>query len=251
MTPTNHTFKCNSVMLIDDQTIDNFINERLIRNYFFSENVFVHTNANSALEYFKNIKKMENIAPVLIPDYIFLDINMPLMSGFELIRLIEYKIKIVITTAFREFAAESYELDVLDYLVKPIPLPRFIKCIHKIEADYNLKNNIQRENHRIDPHIFIKVDKKMMKINIDEILFIEGMKEYIKVVTIERTFITHKSLTSLTDELPADRFIRIHKSYTIAIDKVKFIEGNRVQVLTHTLPIGRNFNKEVKSKILE
>ena len=176
---------------------------------------------------------------------------MPLMTGFELIRLIENKTKIVITTAFREFAAESYELDVLDYLVKPIPLPRFIKCIHKIEADFNIKNNLKLDTLKIDPHIFIKVDKKMVKIIIEEILFIEGMKEYIKVVTADKTYITHKSLTALSEELPLDRFIRIHKSYIIAIDKVKSIEGNRIQILSYTLPIGRNFSKEVKTKILE
>jgi DNA-binding LytR/AlgR family response regulator len=95
------------------------------------------------------------------------------------------------------------------------------------------------------------VDKKMVKINIDEILFIEGMKEYIKVVTLDKTYITHKSLTSLSEELPSEQFIRIHKSYTIAIDKVKFIEGNRIQILSFTIPIGRNYSKEVKSRILE
>lgn len=91
----------------------------------------------------------------------------------------------------------------------------------------------------------------MVKINIDEILFVEGMKEYIKVVTPEKTYITHKSLTSLTEELPTDRFMRIHKSYTIALNKVKSIEGNRIQISSYTIPIGRNYSKEVKSKILE
>ena len=176
---------------------------------------------------------------------------MPAMTGFEMIKLIEYKTKIVITTAFREFAAESYELDVLDYLMKPIPLPRFIKCIHKIEAEFNLKNNIRIEGRRIEPYIFIKADKKMIKITLDEILFIEGMKEYIKVVTADKTYITHKSLSSLSEELPLDRFKRIHKSYTIAIDKIQSIEGNRIQILSYTLPIGRSYSKEIKSKILE
>lgn len=186
-----------------------------------------------------------------VVDAVFLDINMPLMTGFELISLLENKPRIIITTAFREFAAESYDLEVLDYLVKPIPLPRFIKCIHKIEAEHNLKNNVKSENRRVEPHLFIKVDKKMVKISIDEILFIEGMKEYIKVVTNEKTYITHKSLTSLTEELPSDGFMRIHKSYTIALNKVKSIEGNRIQIATHTIPIGRNYSKEVKIKILE
>jgi two-component system LytT family response regulator len=228
-------------VLIDDEPLAMKVLQNYFNNFADFEITGTFNNALEALEFINS-----NTV-----DAVFLDINMPMMTGFELIRLIEYKTKIIITTAFREFAAESYDLDVLDYLVKPIPLPRFIKCIHKIEADFNLKNNIKIEPHKIEPHIFIKVDKKMVKITIDEILFIEGMKEYIKVVTTDKTYITHKSLTSLSEELPADRFMRIHKSYTIAIDKVKSIEGNRIQILTYTLPIGRNYTKDVKSKILE
>lgn len=228
-------------VLIDDEPLAMKVLQNYFNNFADFEITATFNNALEALEFINN-----NTV-----DAVFLDINMPMMTGFELIRLIEYKTKIIITTAFREFAAESYDLDVLDYLVKPIPLPRFIKCIHKIEADFNLKNNIKIEPHKIEPHIFIKVDKKMVKITIDEILFIEGMKEYIKVVTSDKTYITHKSLTSSSEELPADRFMRIHKSYTIAIDKVKSIEGNRIQILSYTLPIGRNYAKDVKSKILE
>jgi two-component system LytT family response regulator len=228
-------------VIIDDEPLA----IKVLLNYFenFSEFEIIGTFNNS-------LEGLDFINTNTI-DAVFLDINMPIMTGFELISLIENKTKIVITTAFREFAAESYDLDVLDYLVKPIPLPRFIKCIHKIETEYHLKNNIKTENHRVEPHIFIKVDKKMVKINIDEILFIEGMKEYIKVVTLEKTYITHKSLTSLTEELPSERFMRIHKSYTIALNKVKSIEGNRIQILSYTIPIGRNYSKEVKIKILE
>ena len=218
---------------------------------------------NALLSYFENFTDFEIIGIFNNPleglgflntnsvDVVFLEIKMPIMTGFELIRLLENKPRIVITTAFREYAAESYDLEVLDYLVKPIPLPRFIKCIHKIEAEYNLRNNLKIETHRVEPYIFIKVDKKMVKINIDEILYIEGMKEYIKIVTPEKNYITHKSLSSLTEELPSDRFMRIHKSYTIALNKVKSIEGNRIQILSHTIPIGRNYSKDVKSKILE
>ena len=228
-------------VLIDDEPLA----IKVLLNYFdnFSDFEVIGT-FNNSLEGLEFINS-NNV------DAVFLDINMPMMTGFELINLIENKTRVVITTAFREFAVESYDLEVLDYLVKPIPLPRFIKCIHKIEAEFNLKNNIKQESHRAEPHIFIKVDKKMVKINIDEILFIEGMKEYIKVITPEKTYITHKSLTSLTEELPTDRFMRIHKSYSIALNKVKSIEGNRIQILSYTIPIGRNYSKEVKNKILE
>ncbi|MBF7092380.1 response regulator transcription factor [Flavobacterium sp. ALJ2] len=228
-------------VLIDDEPLAIKVLQNYFTNFTDFEITGTFVNALEALDYINNNSV----------DAVFLDINMPMMTGFELISLIENKTKVIITTAFREFAAESYDLEVLDYLVKPIPLPRFIKCINKITTEYNLKNNIKVENHRVEPHLFIKVDKKMIKINIDEILFVEGMKEYIKVITLDKTYITHKSLTALSDELPADRFMRIHKSYLIAVNKVKSIEGNRIQIQSFTLPIGRNYSKEVKSKILE
>lgn len=228
-------------VLVDDEPLAIKVLQNYFANFPDFEVIGTFNNSLEALDFVNN-----NTV-----DALFLDINMPMMTGFELISLLENKPKVVITTAFREFAAESYDLEVLDYLVKPIPLPRFIKCINKITTEYNLKNNIKTETVRTDSHIFIKVDKKMMKINIDEILFIEGMKEYIKVVTPDKTYITHKSLTSQSEELPTDRFMRIHKSYTIALDKVKSIEGNRIQIHTYTIPIGRNFSKEVKVKILE
>ncbi|PBJ09028.1 LytTR family DNA-binding domain-containing protein [Flavobacterium sp. ACN6] len=228
-------------VLIDDEPLAIKVLQNYFTNFTDFEVIGTFNNSLEALDFI-------NSTPV---DAVFLDINMPMMTGFELISLIENKTKVIITTAFREFAAESYDLDVLDYLVKPIPLPRFIKCINKITTEYNLKNNIKVETTKGDSHIFIKVDKKMMKINIEEILFVEGMKEYIKVVTPDKTYITHKSLTSLSEELPADRFVRIHKSYVIALNKVKSIEGNRVQIQSYNIPIGRNYSKEVKNKILE
>ncbi len=228
-------------VLIDDEPLAIKVLQNYFTNFTDFEVIGTFNNSLEALDFI-------NTTAV---DAVFLDINMPMMTGFELISLIENKTKVIITTAFREFAAESYDLDVLDYLVKPIPLPRFIKCINKITTEYNLKNNIKVETTKGDSHIFIKVDKKMMKINIEEILFIEGMKEYIKVVTPDKTYITHKSLTSLSEELPADRFLRIHKSYVIALNKVKSIEGNRIQIQSYTIPIGRNYSKDVKNRILE
>lgn len=228
-------------VLIDDEPLAIKVLQNYFTNFTDFEVIGTFNNSLEALDFINSTTV----------DAVFLDINMPMMTGFELISLIENKTKVIITTAFREFAAESYDLDVLDYLVKPIPLPRFIKCINKITTEYNLKNNIKVETTKGDSHIFIKVDKKMMKINIEEILFVEGMKEYIKVVTPDKTYITHKSLTSLSEELPTDRFLRIHKSYVIALNKVKSIEGNRIQIQSYTIPIGRNYSKEVKNKILE
>ena len=139
-------------VLVDDEPLA----VKVLQNYFINfpefEIVGVFYNSIEALDFIKN-----NTV-----DVAFLDINMPIMSGFALIKLIDTKV--IITTAFREFAAESYDLDVVDYLVKPIPLSRFIKSIGKITSEFEVKNNIKSETVKVDHHIFIKSDKKMIKI---------------------------------------------------------------------------------------
>lgn len=232
--------KINCV-LIDDEPLAIQVLEKYFESFPYFEVIASFTNALEGLNFLNNNPQV---------DVLFVDIKMPVMTGFELVNLLKFKSFVVITSAFREFAADSYEINVLDYLVKPIPFPRFIKCIDKLQAEFNLKNNLKSDSQS-DPYIFVKVDKKMIKINLNQILFIEGMKEYVKIITKDKTFITHRSLSSLSEELSEANFIRVHKSYTIGIDKVDFIEGNRIQINNHTIPIGRNFIKEVKTRILE
>jgi DNA-binding LytR/AlgR family response regulator len=184
-------------------------------------------------------------------DVIFLDINMPKMSGLDFLRTLTNKPHIIITTAYREFAVESFDLDVLDYLVKPIPFSRFLKTINKITKRINLEENTSKEIQiKEDPFIFLKVDKKLMKIKLDDILFIESLKDYIKVTTVLGDYLVHKSMTSISEELPSDNFIRIHRSYTIAINKISFVEGNSVKIANRRIPIGRNYLQAAKQKIL-
>ncbi|MGS2740630.1 LytR/AlgR family response regulator transcription factor [Sinomicrobium sp. M5D2P17] len=185
-------------------------------------------------------------------DVIFLDINMPKMSGLDFIKNINYNAFIVITTAYREYAVESYELDVFDYLVKPIPFHRFAKTVNKFTKEIAIKRgglvNIKAQQ---EPHMFLKVDKKMVKVNLNDILFIESLKDYIKVVTTIDEYIVHKSLTNITEELPSGNFIRVHRSYTIAIDKVKAVEGNIIEINNKRIPIGRNYIKHAKDSIFK
>ena len=183
-------------------------------------------------------------------DVIFLDINMPKMNGLEFIRNIDNKPLIVITTAYREYAVESYDLDVLDYLVKPIPFNRFLRTINKISQKIQLLKGVKKVEDNKDDYFFLKVEKKLMKIRFSEILYIESLKDYIKIFTKTGNFLVHKSLTSITDELPSDNFLRIHRSYTIAIDKVKSVEGNLVEIDTKRIPIGRKYVNQAKQIIL-
>ena len=184
-------------------------------------------------------------------DVVFLDINMSKMNGLEFVKTLETKPNIVITTAYREYAVESYDLDVLDYLVKPIPFNRFLKAINKITQQvYLQKGNKKEEAINNEPYIFLKVDKKLVKIKFDDIFYIESLKDYIKVFTAIGDYLVHSSLTGITEELPRDNFIRIHRSYTIAIDKVVSIEGNLVEIKSKRIPIGRKYVNYAKKAIL-
>jgi len=185
-------------------------------------------------------------------DVIFLDINMPKMSGLEFIRTLTIIPHIIITTAYREYAVESFDLDVLDYLVKPIPFGRFLKAINKVNN--RISSNHEKSDElvaREDPFIFLKVDKKLMKVKLKDILYIESLKDYIKVITTLGDYLVHKTMASISEELANDNFIRIHRSFTISIDKISFVEGNSVEIASRRIPIGRNYLQFAKQKIFK
>lgn len=183
-------------------------------------------------------------------DVIFLDINMPKMSGLEFLKALSVMPLIVITTAYREYAVESFDLNVLDYLVKPIPFGRFLKAINKINNRINLEKERQSEVPiKEDPFVFLKVDKKLMKIKLNDILYIESLKDYVKVFTTIGDYLVHKSMISMMEDLPSDNFIRIHRSFSIAINKITAVEGNLVEIANRRIPIGRNYLQNTKQKI--
>ena len=183
-------------------------------------------------------------------DVIFLDINMSKMNGLEFVKTLDIKPNIVITTAFREYAVESYDLDVLDYLVKPIPFNRFLKAVNKITQRVHTKYEQHEDDANNESFIFLKVDKKLVKVKFDDIFYVESLKDYIKVFTKIGDHLVHKSLTSITEELPKGNFLRIHRSYTIAIDKIVSLEGNLVEIDKKRLPIGRKYVDHAKKVIL-
>jgi len=184
-------------------------------------------------------------------DVIFLDIDMSKMNGLEFVKTLEFRPNIVITTAYREYAVESYDLDVLDYLVKPIPFNRFLKAINKITQQvYLQRGNKKEEELNNGSYIFLKVDKKLVKIKFDDIFYIESLKDYIKIFTAIGDYLVHSSLTGITEELPKDNFIRVHRSYTIALDKVISVEGNSVEIQSKRIPIGRKYVNYAKKVIL-
>jgi len=184
-------------------------------------------------------------------DLLFLDINMPLLDGYSFLESLPHKPNVIITTAHEEYAVKGYELEVLDFLIKPIPFPRFLKAVNKALKLKNESQNITKQNSETE-HIFVKVDKKRMrKIYLKDILVIESLKDYIKIITATNKHIVHQTLSSFTESLPQDQFIRIHRSYTIAIPKVEAIEGNSLEIGGSRYTIGRSYINEVKEAILK
>lgn len=174
----------------------------------------------------------------------FLDIQMPGMSGMELIKSLQYPPRIVLTTAYREYASDGYDLDVLDYLVKPISFSRFMKAIAKYHH-YHLNHNDaeQLKKNFNEAYFFIKVNKEQVKIFYKDILYIESIKDYLKIITLTKTYITYDRLMYMEEKLPEDKFLRIHKSYIIAIDKVTIIRHDSVIINDKELPIGRVYKQ--------
>ncbi len=170
-------------------------------------------------------------------DLIFLDINMPILSGIDWLKELKKSPSIIMTTAYDEYALESFSYNVLDYLVKPISFERFSQAIQKVSNYHgdNTKNEV----------LFLKSDKQLKKININDILFAEAMQNYVKVVTSKETIITHMSIKRFKDQLPDDAFIQTHKSYVVSTYKVDKIIGNQLLVKEYVIPISTRLKKEV------
>jgi two-component system, LytTR family, response regulator len=183
-------------------------------------------------------------------DLIFLDIQMPELSGMDLIKAISGKAKIILTTAYSEFALESYELDVVDYLLKPIRLPRFLQAVQKAikEAEeYNDEKQILINAE--DDYIFVKTESKgkLLKINLNEIDYIEGMKNYVAIFCGGKKTLVYTSMKDLEERLSKKQFIRVHKSFIIPIAKITGIEGNllRLKNVTAEILIGDNYKADL------
>lgn len=184
-------------------------------------------------------------------DLIFLDINMPVLDGLSFLKSFAVKPMVIMTTAYENHALESFELQAIDYLVKPIPFPRFLSAIQRIIALKSIQNNSEKSSVECRS-IFVKVDKKkLQKIDLKSIILIESLKDYIRIKTDKGKYIIHKTLSSFTEELPSEQFIRIHRSFTIAIDRVEAVEGNSLEIQGQRLTIGRSYLNEVKSRILQ
>jgi DNA-binding LytR/AlgR family response regulator len=183
-------------------------------------------------------------------DLLFLDIQMPQLLGTNFIRTLKNPPKVIFTTAFRKYALEGFELDAVDYLLKPISFERFLKAVNKIlqTNSPNLTASATLNETTKEPvssFLYFRADRKMVKVFFSDILFIEALKDYIKIVTPNKTIITKYVLTTLAELLPSDEFLRIHKSYIVAINKIESFNAETIQIAKHELPIGRLYKYDV------
>lgn len=177
---------------------------------------------------------------------IYLDINMPKLSGISFAKTMIKPPLLIFTTAYPEYAIEGFEVDAIDYLVKPFSYERFLKATNKAIEKINLS---QLKNVVSDSFILLKSDKKVFKINYDDIHYLQSYGDYIKVFTNEKCLIVHDTFKNIQEQLPIQFFQRIHKSYIVALDRIKYIEGNQIKICEELLPIGLNFKDELLKRL--
>ena len=223
-------------IILDDEPLAIKVIENFIKKIDFLNCLGTYSNANDSIAI---INKGE-------VDLMFLDINMPFIDGVSFLKSLENPPKTIITSAHSEYAIESYDLDVVDYLLKPIPFKRFEKAINKV---LKLEKEPKPKFPELD-FVFVRVNKLNIKINYDDILVVESLKDYIKIVTKNKNFIVHTTLTSFTSSLPKSKFIRIHRSTTASINKIDVIDGSIAYIERKPYKIGGIYREAFKNLLV-
>ncbi len=228
-------------VIIDDEPIARKLIEEFIGDIDFLELVGQAENPARAI-------KLLNENPV---DVIFLDINMPTINGIDFLKNSKNTASIIMTTAYAEYAVEAFSLDVLDYLVKPIPFERFLKACNKAKEVYDNKQRLSAPQQPVNDHFFIKCDNQIEKVNYDDLLYAESMLNYVLLYTLTRKMIVYITLKSLEEQLPENQFIKVHKSFIVNCSKIKSIEGNMINLGNEKITISQNLREKVLNEILK
>lgn len=180
---------------------------------------------------------------------LFLDIQMPKITGLDFFRSLQHPPPVIFTTAYPQYALEGFEVNALDYLVKPVSFDRFLKAVLKAKEYYEVRDK-NVADATASEYFFIKADNKLVRILFDEVLFVEALQNYVTIHTTGKKYMTYLTFKSVEDYLPGDKFIKVHKSYIISASKVDSIEGNEIKIGQHHIPISRNQKDEVMEKLL-
>jgi DNA-binding LytR/AlgR family response regulator len=185
-------------------------------------------------------------------DLLFLDIQMPKMTGLDFLRNLSNPPFVIFITAYPQYAVNGFELNAVDYLLKPFSFERFWKAVLKVKSlSEPAKAQTTSKEKPTAEYIFIKSDNKLIKVYYEDILFVEALQNYVAVHTRDKKYITYLTIKGVEDNLPADRFLKIHKSYIVSLARIDSIEGNEVRIGAHSIPISRTSKEEVMEKILQ
>ena len=226
-----------SCIIVDDEPV-----ARKILHEFIEQVPFLDLE-----DKFENAMKAEAFLKNNAVDIIFLDIEMPKVSGLQLLQKLNIESMVILTTAFPRYALEGYELDIIDYLLKPFAFNRFLKAVQKAKDYYQMKH---MASATLQPsYIFIKSEKRIEKIELNDILYAESVGNYVSVYTAEKKILAYLNMKSLECQLPLNDFIKIHQSYLVNTSKIDAIEGNEIKIGSKSLPMSRNY-REIVMKIV-
>lgn len=224
-------FNC---ICIDDEPLALEVMQTLISNH---PNLRLAKTCQNALEAMEWLKSNPT-------DVVFSDINMPGVSGLDFAKAIkDFENVVIFTTAYQEYALDAFEIEALDFLLKPISPVRFAKTVKKIEEYFDLRrnSNIEKAEHS-DGHIFVKSNSKLIKIEYNNINYIEAFADYVKIwISDEKRIVTLQTMKNMEQELPPDKFVRVHRSFIAAIDKISEVQSNSVRVGNKEMPVGKNY----------
>ena len=227
-------------LLVDDEPLALEVIESYLRNF---PDLEIVAQCNDAIKAFQILQQKQI-------DLIFLDVKMPGLLGTDLIKSLKDPPKVIFTTAYSEYAVDGFELNAIDYLVKPISFDRFLKAIDKTLKHFGNNKPVLMEEKPaasgMDKFIYLKVERKMVKINVNEICWIESIKDYVKVVLSDKIYLSKQKISLLEELLPEDQFCRIHRSFIIAIARVEAYYSYAVEILGKELPIGRNYKQHAQ-----
>ena len=181
---------------------------------------------------------------------LFLDIQKPKITGLDFFKTLQNAPPVIFTTAYPQYALEGFEVNALDYLVKPVSFDRFFKAVLKAKEFYEVRDTNRKEADS-SAYFFIKADNKLVKILFDEVQYVEALQNYVTIHTATRKYMTYLTFKSVEDYLPADKFLKVHKSYIVAASKIDSIEGNDIRIGQQHIPISRNQKDEVMDKLLK
>ena len=226
-------------IIVDDNKMARAATKQLIAQVDFLNLV---QECSSPIDAFNYLKK-EKV------DLIFLDIEMPEMSGIELVKNLDHHPLIILITAKKEYAVEAFELDVVDYIIKPINLARFLLAVDRVKEIFDNKDKKIESNDTEKDYIFVRSDSVLTKVKIKEITYIQAMGDYVNIFTADKRHTVHITLKGIEEKLPQQLFYRLHRSYLIAVNHIDNVEENTAYIGKHPIPIGEQFKKELLKRI--